>query len=636
MENFQEKDLPYKQFQMLGLSKRDVLDFSANDMDALLSGSRTSIREISIPDEKGKKLDFEAKLSLQRDPDNSVQLILHPVRQELKNDIGLTDKEILKLKNGELINKNIKGDRHLVQLDRDTNEVLMAKTKNINIPLSVNVADREKLLEGRMIQLNSSRGSYKFGIDLTKPNGYTTIKLTDEEEQGIKIKAGGNSIEKEKNSHYIQKALLAGLLINPFIGVYIIANELLWKDKVKYNINDNDLKNLLDGKRTDVKELSQIADELKGKLSLHRNPDNTISFTVHPVEKELKNDIGLTVNEILKLHNGELINKNIDGERHLVQLDRDTNEVLKVKATDIFPNTPTVRSYDLSQEQVTNLLDGKTVDIKFKWGESAQIKIDLGASDKIAINDDHEKLSIIAKGGINELERLIPDKSEKDLFLHRTGLISLYNEYQKAEGTAALNLNDAIKECAEKNAYHLERGYPAEDQMLLLQIAESQNGMNVLFDYYKGNEQKISNFIYRNKITEQFDNVYKSLMESRGETTAETYEKDALFRQAASERFNLTQTNEMKMQNEADAKLMTQISNRDKDLNLTINAEEIKTDKLAEKLFDEEKKIEFDRLNPGVDDVIQTDANRAEFQDYINKIENNNSEEIISTGGRKI
>ena len=86
---FQEKDIPYEEFARLGYNKRDILFMNKEDLKQLLSGKRTSLMEIYSFD--GRKLEdsIKAKFSLQRDEDGKVKLIIHPVRNEIQNDIKL-------------------------------------------------------------------------------------------------------------------------------------------------------------------------------------------------------------------------------------------------------------------------------------------------------------------------------------------------------------------------------------------------------------------------------------------------------------------------------------------------------------------------------------------------------------------
>jgi len=179
---FKENDLPYSEFQKLGLSKADILSLDKNSLEALLSGKRTNLLNIKAIDSKGELLEFKGKLSISRNPDNSVGVNIHPVRQEIKNDIGLKPDELEKLKKSQLVAKVINGEKCLVQLDKQTNEILIAKVKNITIPshikdVELSSTQKNNLKQGLPITIDSGKETLQVGLDLNSPRG---LKLTDE------------------------------------------------------------------------------------------------------------------------------------------------------------------------------------------------------------------------------------------------------------------------------------------------------------------------------------------------------------------------------------------------------------------------------------------------------------------------
>jgi hypothetical protein len=167
-------ELPHRQFEVLGLSRRDVLGLTPRDMEALLSYNRTSVLNFSIPDGERKKVEIQGRLSLRRREDGAIDLSLHPVRPELRNDVGLDEKEIEKLKAGGLVCKNINRERYLVQMDNEINEIVKVRTRDVHIPVDISSSNRERLLSGKEIQLTGGSGPYDFRLDLIDPKGYRT------------------------------------------------------------------------------------------------------------------------------------------------------------------------------------------------------------------------------------------------------------------------------------------------------------------------------------------------------------------------------------------------------------------------------------------------------------------------------
>lgn len=174
---FRESDIPYNDLQKVGISKNDILSFSKQNLEALLNGKRTNILHLHCTDTKGESFDFNAKISMYRKEDSSIGVKIHPVRQSILNDIELKEKDIYKLKQGEVITKNINNEKYLVQLDQETNELLRAKQKSIIIPSyilneKVDSKQKETLKNGGIIELKNGE---KVRLDLNSINGVKFI-----------------------------------------------------------------------------------------------------------------------------------------------------------------------------------------------------------------------------------------------------------------------------------------------------------------------------------------------------------------------------------------------------------------------------------------------------------------------------
>ncbi|PRY09058.1 uncharacterized protein DUF3945 [Pontibacter ummariensis] len=206
--NFDIKDLPFAQFEKLGLSRKDVLNMKPEDLANLLSGNRTSLLTLSVELTNGQRFETEAKLSLYRNPDKSVSIYVHPVRAQLKNDIGATAEELSHLKQGGLLVKDhtaLNGERepHFFQLDRDTNEILRARVRDFVVPSAIRDAvlspdQKEQLRQGKMIELEAKGGKevIRARVDLNEPRGFTTNPeiLGQKENRGFspeKVKPSG-------------------------------------------------------------------------------------------------------------------------------------------------------------------------------------------------------------------------------------------------------------------------------------------------------------------------------------------------------------------------------------------------------------------------------------------------------------
>ena len=187
-EFYKESDIPYSDLQQLGISKMDILSLEKTDLEALMTGKRTRLFNMSFTDKQGEHFSFQGKISLYRQADNSVGINIHPVRKEILNDINIKSKDIERLKAGELITKSINSEKYIVQLDLETNELLKAKVKNISIPnyikdVEVTSKQKEKLKNGESIFIGSGAEKIEVRLDLNNPRG---IKLVDYELHKIK------------------------------------------------------------------------------------------------------------------------------------------------------------------------------------------------------------------------------------------------------------------------------------------------------------------------------------------------------------------------------------------------------------------------------------------------------------------
>lgn len=181
--NYNINELPYSQFEKLGMSKKDVQNtLSFEDLDKLLKGEKTDLKPISIQ-AQNQRLDIETKFSLRRNADNSIQLMLHPKRQQIDTKFDLTKEEQNRLEMGETVVK--KGspigassekfpDAYLYQLDKDTKEIMRIQQSKIFVPdhiedIQLSQAQKEKLRIGETIELEKQDKKLNVKLDLNRP-----------------------------------------------------------------------------------------------------------------------------------------------------------------------------------------------------------------------------------------------------------------------------------------------------------------------------------------------------------------------------------------------------------------------------------------------------------------------------------
>ncbi len=183
-QNFKENEIPYQEFAKLGYTREMISELSRKDLEQLLSGRRTSLLPITHIEGQDKECDIKAKFSLKRNTDGTVSLIVHPVRESINNDIKLSIHELNKVKEGQIVLKKIEGEKYMVQLDKENNELMKVKAKDIMIPhnigdIELSSTQREHLKKGNPILLEDTNYKIAVSIDLNSRSGLKAQNLND-------------------------------------------------------------------------------------------------------------------------------------------------------------------------------------------------------------------------------------------------------------------------------------------------------------------------------------------------------------------------------------------------------------------------------------------------------------------------
>lgn len=173
-----------EELQQIGLAEGYQLALGHDDLDALLAGRRTDmviLENLAFDDMKIERLD--AKLSLERHPNGSVGLLLHPIHREPEAPEYLSRDEAEGLEKGDTVNllKKVydgEGDERevLVEFDRDTNEFIVSDTENIEAPEEINgvpltAEQKERFRKGKEVKVDEDG---------------TTVQYAAKEKQGMR------------------------------------------------------------------------------------------------------------------------------------------------------------------------------------------------------------------------------------------------------------------------------------------------------------------------------------------------------------------------------------------------------------------------------------------------------------------
>lgn len=143
------------------------------------------LRLHNLTDGDVKIMHLDAKLSLRRNEQGNLDLMVHPVYREPEAPAYLTDEETEKLAKGELANLDkvieINGVKKevLIEFDKDTNEFIITDTERILAPDFVNNEEltpeqKQRFKKGKVVELSDGT---KFQFSATDPNGIRSNKL---------------------------------------------------------------------------------------------------------------------------------------------------------------------------------------------------------------------------------------------------------------------------------------------------------------------------------------------------------------------------------------------------------------------------------------------------------------------------
>lgn len=264
------QELPINQFKLLGLDKKDVLRLPSTTLMALLEGKKTELLEFQYNNAE-KPIHFKGKFSL-KSFDGNIELILHPIKNKLKNDFELSKEELRKLQNnpgihsiekeikikegGKTIEKNV-----LIYLDKDINQLIAVDPTTIKVPESINDTvltelQKTEFKQGKAIKINDDRF-------LFNPTNELGLSEQNERTKNI-LKFKADSYSYNKNAFLLDLALLGtGLgsvfMLGHLLRVFDMDREL-YRQKSNKAINPDAIafdKQLKEALKADFKEIKQ-------------------------------------------------------------------------------------------------------------------------------------------------------------------------------------------------------------------------------------------------------------------------------------------------------------------------------------------------------------------------------------------
>lgn len=195
-DNTIEKELlPYEKLAVLGIDRQKADALSEEVKRKLVSGEVTPLMQVSINARNGDVITLPLKLQLTADKYGQPALIAYPVRAELNRernaDLLLTDQEVMRLKRGDVIQKNLDLDgertKHYLQLDPETKSIIHRKTSELQLEqklkdmekvndIELGTQHKQQVREGKPVELNVGGENVSVGLDLKEPQGFKVMK----------------------------------------------------------------------------------------------------------------------------------------------------------------------------------------------------------------------------------------------------------------------------------------------------------------------------------------------------------------------------------------------------------------------------------------------------------------------------
>jgi hypothetical protein len=203
-DKFLMDEIPFEKFEKLGISKQDFLAMPKELADTVVNGRVTPLMNTRIHAENGKVIEMHMKLQLTRDDNGNVLLQTYPMRKQIDNAYNLTDRELKKVEEGNVIKKEVTEDGEkkvkFIQLDQETKSLI---SRNVaTVKLANKLLDMEKIndielganqkqaaQEGKPLELNVGDQKVTVGVDLREPQGFKIVNGDMKEwERQMKIK----------------------------------------------------------------------------------------------------------------------------------------------------------------------------------------------------------------------------------------------------------------------------------------------------------------------------------------------------------------------------------------------------------------------------------------------------------------
>jgi len=186
-KSYNLNELPFEDFRKIGISRDLLINMPKALIKPLMTGQMTQFFELKVSNAHGLEMSVPARLRMERDSNGKAQLKVYPIHREIKNDLGLTKRQIEQLKDGKTIRANVVKDGkqtlYYAKLDRLSNGILRAKVDDVakSVPRAINGVELgrdqvQRLRDGNLIEMTVGKDKITAGVDLSSPTGFNVVK----------------------------------------------------------------------------------------------------------------------------------------------------------------------------------------------------------------------------------------------------------------------------------------------------------------------------------------------------------------------------------------------------------------------------------------------------------------------------
>lgn len=373
--------LPFDQFKLLGMERKDVLALPKSTINALQTGNRTSLiqfNNLKVTD-IAEPVTLNAKLSLEKVGD-SYKLLMHPINLQQKNTLDLSPKEIEFLQKDSLNilpKKVVEKDGTLtdsfISLDKVTNEFVAVKKDAIKSPDSINEIvlseiQKKDFINGKPIQI----GKNNYQLDVNSEQGIAGNNLDK-----IKFKKG-----KYNSYNLILDVTLFASGLAPLILIEYLAKIIFNNRKTVNDLLNVDLKPAID------RTVSNIAEKFNNGSELNNKEKNELFIAnVHDSLIIKKDEIKLVPADIkksleTKINIGEIPNYTFVGnlvEHGIAPFEfKNENKENFFLKLDTIAGEKVIWGQDFNRAiQDSNIKVGDRVGINYRGAEKVKMNVDV-------------------------------------------------------------------------------------------------------------------------------------------------------------------------------------------------------------------------------------------------------------------